>query len=231
MGILKRLKTRIGKLGAVADDAIAFIEDRRSFEATVPLPGSQVPLWRIRVQMHSEPQADGERTWLRAHIQTNLASALRPALRGDAASERPALSGGDGDAGYGRRLATRAGQLAQRTAQRALAVPGIGLLVEPLLRVDLNTWVEVQASTASLDAGSRDLLPQAERLAALGIRPQPVRDQPVAQSWAGEAPDGFAQVSLVQMEKRHLPPRLQQALGDAPFALAAAVINTAQQKP
>ncbi len=229
MGILKRLQTRISKLGAATDSALAFIEDRKAFEVAIPIGNSTEPLWRIRVQMLTEPQADGERVRLRAHIQTHFASALRPALLAHAAAQAaPALT--DLHASRGQRLAARAGQLAQRTAQRALAIPVVGLLMEPLLKLDLNTWIEIQASTASLDAGSHDLLPQADKLAALGIQPRRAGDQPMAESWAGEAPDGFAQVSVLQMEKRHLPPQLQRALGTAPFSLAAAMVNTAQQK-
>ncbi|HEY0975129.1 MAG TPA: hypothetical protein VGE57_11600 [Solimonas sp.] len=231
MGILKRLKQRIDRLGEATDNALAFIDEHKAFEAAIPVGKGGEPLWRIRVQMLTEPQADGERVRLRAHIQTNFASALRPALRaesGAASDPMPALT--DATAGRGKRLAARAGQLAQRTAQRALAVPVVGLLMEPLLRLDLNTWVEVQTSTASLDAGSHDLLPQADKLAALGIQPRRAGEQPVAESWAGEAPDGFAQVSVLQFDKRHLPIRLQQALGNAPFSLAAAIVNTAQQK-
>ncbi len=232
MGILKRLKQRIDRLGAATDSALAFIEEHKAFEAAIPVGHSVEPLWRIRVQVLTEPQADGERMRLRAHIQTNFASALRPALRGQTSeSASDALTLTDARGSRGKRLAARAGALAQRTAQRALAVPVVGLLVEPLLKLDLNTWIEVQASTASLDAGSHDLLPQADKLAALGIQPRRAGEQPVVENWAGEAPDGFAQVSMLQMDKRHLPPRLQQALGDAPFSLAAAIVNTAQQKP
>ena len=68
------------------------------------------------------------------------------------------------------------------------------------------------------------------RLAAMGIVPRRAADQPVAESWAGESPQGFAQVSVLQMDKRHLPERLAQLLGERPFSLAAAIVNTAQQK-
>lgn len=226
MGILKRLRGRISAL--TADAANPHGSERYAFEAAIPLSAAQEPLWRIRVQMLSEPQADGEHLRLRAHIQTNFASALRPALQQTAHAERPAIKQRAGD--HAVRLSERAGQLVQRTAQRALALPLVGRLMEPLLKLDLNTWIEVQASTASLDSGARDLLPQSERLAALGIRPQRLGEHALTESWAGEAPDGFAQVSVVQLDQRHLPPRLKRRLGERPFALAAAIVNTAQQK-
>src|SRR3546814_20144255 len=89
-------------------------------------------------------------------------------------------------------------------------------MAEPLLQLDLNTWIEIQASTASLDRGSHGLLPQADRLNALGIHPKRAGDEPLAESWAGEAPDGYAQVSVLQIDKRHLPARLLLMLGERP---------------
>jgi len=211
------------------------------FAAEIPV-GEAQPLWKVQLHVDSQPQADGERVRIRAHLQTNLASALRPAL---AASRNAATSAGPKHAalsdfsdsesgtksGTGLRLAERSGQLAQRLARRALQVPLLRRLAEPLLQLDFNTWIEVQASTASLDAGSRELLPQAERLAALGIHPRAAgADAPHAETWAGEAPDGVAQVSVLQMDRRHLPARLLKLLGDRPFGLAATIVNTVQKK-
>lgn len=202
-----------------------------AFAAEIPIAspaGTAQPLWKIQVQVHSTPQADGEHTRLRAHVQTNLASVLRPALNSPASSSRAALAH-DG-APRALRLAERAGHAAQSLAQRALNVPLLRRMAEPLLQLDLNTWIEIQASTASLDRGSHGLLPQAERLNALGIHPKRTGDEPLAESWAGEAPDGYAQVSVLQIDKRHLPARLLHMLGDRPFGLAATIVNTAQQK-
>lgn len=229
--MLRRIRRRISRIVAQpsAPPQAAASEERLSFAAELPV-GQAQPLWRVQLQMLTEPQADGEHLRLRAHIQTNFASALRPALAqaAHAPSERPALNQ------HGRAtsltLAQRAGGLVQRAAARALELPGVRALAEPLLQLDLNTWVEIQTSTASLAEGSHQLLPQAERLAKLGIVPRRTSDQPVAESWAGEAPDGFAQVSVLQIDKRHLPEGLQRRLGDRPFSLAAAIVNTAQNK-
>lgn len=189
-----------------------------NFSLELPGPADK-PLWRVEVQMHAEPQGEGEKLRLRAHVQTNFASALKPALTA-AAPERPALTGGE-----------RAGRAVQRVAQRALANPAVRLLAEPLLQHDLNTWVEVHASTAALEDGARGLLPQSARLAELGMKPRRERGEgPVAETWMGEAGQGFAQVTLLEMEKKHLPPQLQSALGAAPFQFAAAVVNTLEKK-
>lgn len=221
MGILNRRKKN-------AAPAPAEISENFAFAAEIPV-GEKEPLWKIQVQMVSEPQADGERVRVRAHLQTNLASALRPALEAARRTPHAALPRPEGES-RALRLAERAGHAAQAVAQRALRVPLVRRLAEPLLEIDFNTWVEIQASTASLDAGAHSLLPQAERLQALGIRPKRAGDQPVAESWAGEAPDGFAQVSVLQLDKRHLPQQLLKLLGDQPFGLAATIVNTAQQK-
>lgn len=217
MGILSRLR------GASAAPRRDGAEERLHLTAAVPLAGADAPLWQVDVQVVSEPQADGDKLRLRAHVQTNFGSALRAALT--AAPRSDALPGPGA-----RNLAQRTGALVTRTARRVLATPVVGRLAQPLLRMDFNTWVELQASTASLDAGSGSLLPQAERLAALGIRPRRAGDQPMAESWAGEGPNGFAQVSVLQMDKRHLPPRLAALVGDKPFQLAAAIVNTVEEK-
>jgi hypothetical protein len=108
--------------------------------------------------------------------------------------------------------------------------PLLGAVARPLLQHDLNTWLEVHASTASLDSGARGLLPQMDRLAALGITPRS-QAGPVLESWAGEAAGGFAQVSVMQADKQHLPENLQGLLGAQPFQFAAALVNTIEKKP
>ncbi|SEQ91181.1 hypothetical protein SAMN04488038_112105 [Solimonas aquatica] len=202
-----------------------------SFAAEIPV-GENQPLWKIELQMHSEPQADGERVRLRAHLQTNLGSALRPALQaGKAQTPRhEALPHEEAKPARGLRLAQRTGAAVQELSRRALEVPLLRRLAEPLLQLDFNTWIEIQASTASLDAGASSLLPQSERLAALGIRPRAAGEQPLTETWAGETPDGVAQLSVLQLDRRHLPAQLLKLLGDRPFGLAATVVNTVQKK-
>ncbi|MFT4047901.1 MAG: hypothetical protein QM661_14580 [Solimonas sp.] len=204
------------------------VTENFAFTAEIPV-GEKEPLWKLQVQMVSEPQADGERLRLRAHLQTNLASALRPALEAARNGQAGALPRPDGE-DRALRFAERAGHAAQAVAQRALRIPLLRRLAEPLLQLDFNTWIEIQASTASLDAGSHGLLPQQDRLATLGIVPKRTGDAPLAETWAGEAPDGFAQVSVLQIDKRHLPERLLKLVGEKPFGLAATIVNTAQQQ-
>lgn len=66
----------------------------------------------------------------------------------------------------------------------------------------LRSWLEVRSSTAALDDGCRELVP--ERLNALGI--EPVGGKPL-QTWAGAMPGprpGFAMLTLAQLERPRL---------------------------
>lgn len=227
MGILNRIRKGLEALGARTPQDDAHAPESLSFSAEIPVAGTDAPLWRMNVQLVSEPHGDGERMRLRAHVQTNF-GALRPALKSE--SDRPTAlphSNPRGKISGALRLTERGTAL----AQRALANPVVNFLAQPLLKHDFNTWIDLQASTASLDDGAHALVPQSDKLTALGIRPARSKDGgPVAESWAGEAPGGFAQVSIVQMDKRHLPPRLAALLRDKPFQMAGTVINTVQEK-
>lgn len=222
MGLIHRLRHRLESMG-LAKAADLTLPEELSFSAEVPLASARAPLWKINVQIVSEPQVDGERVRLRAHIQTNFASVLKPALTSPIAS-RDALE--HNTTGRALTLAARTGAL----AQRALANPTLRRLAEPLLKHDFNTWVEMQTSTASLNDGAHALLPQSDKLTALGITPSRRSDAPVMESWSGQAGSGFAQVSMMQMDKRHLPPSLAALLDGKPFHMTATVINTVEEK-
>ena len=224
--ILSRLRTA-GSKGDVAGTAGG---ERYTLSAEIPGLRPGKPLWRINVEMHSEPQGDGERLHLRAHWQANFASALAPALGADAEAPPVAESG----PGHSREMlpAQRVGQW----LKRRLDNPLLRAVAEPLLRHDFNSWIELRASTADLADGAGALLPETDRLRALGIEPKlsdAKNDAPLTQSWAGSAMGarpGFAQVSLLQIDKRHLPPALAALLGARPFQMAAAVINVAEEE-
>lgn len=87
----------------------------------------------------------------------------------------------------------------------------------------LLSWLEVRSSTAALDEGSGELVP--ERLGALGIAPQ--AGKPL-QTWAGAVPGpqpSFAMLTLMQLDKERLPPPLRQALGPTPLHLTATLAS------
>ena len=200
MGILSRVRAR----------GEAFIARRLQGEAVAleaSIPGSAGALCELRVEAESEPQADGERLRLRAHFKLSL---RRPAAPRGRIAGRVALPARIG-----------------RWIERRLESPVAQLLAAPVLDRDFNTWVEVRASSAALDEGSRALVP--EKLSALGI--QPSRDKPL-QTWAGVltgARPGFAMLTMLQLDKERMPPPLQQALGDKPFQLTATVVNVVEE--
>ena len=222
--ILSRLRSA-GSSGEVASKADG---ERYTLSAEIPGLSPGKPLWRINLELHSEPQGDGERLHLRAHWQANFASALAPAL----SAEAPPVAESGAGSSSARLPAERVGQW----LKRRLDNPLLRAIAEPLLRHDFNSWVELRASTADLADGAGALLPETDRLKALGIEPKlsDARNQaPMTQSWAGSAMGprpGFAQVSLLQIDKRHLPPGLAALLGARPFQMAAAVINVVEEE-
>lgn len=223
--ILSRLRSAGSGGSGVAKQADG---ERYTLAAEIPGLRPGKPLLRLQMEMHSEPQGDGERLRLRAHWQFNFASALGPALGVDPRQQNESSS-----ESAERLPAERVGQwLRQR-----LDNPTLRRIAEPLLRHDFSSWLELRASTADLADGAGALLPETDRLKALGIEPKlstSTQNAPLAQSWAGSAGGprpGFAQVSLLQMDKRHLPPALAALLGSKPFQLAAAVVNVVEEDP
>lgn len=217
MGLLRRRRRSPGR--PAADTA----QGRRDLVAEWPGPGDE-PLLRVEWRQEHRPEADGERVHLRLRLQTRFSS-LQAVLDAPEPASVPRSSPGDQAM-----VPSRSGTLARSWAQRALRTSLGRRVVAPLLRYDLNTLIDVQASTASLAAGSRALMPAPERLATLGIQPDLSPQAPPLQTWAAERPQGLLQVSLLRIDREQLSARLQQALGSAPFALTAAIIQTLDRK-
>lgn len=229
LAIIDRLRRSLGgRLGRGLDAVAGRARDlagQESFSLSAELPGltPEMPLLRLKLEMLSEELGEGGRFRLRAHVQANMASALgalpppasaRDAISGPNTTSQPA-------AGVGRLL------------RMGLKVPAIRRAATPLIRHDINTWIDVRASTADLVDGARALLPESEQLRALGIDTRMAGEGPLAQTWAGATgglTPGFAQVSLVQVDKRHLPKAMSALLGAQPFQFVAAVVNVAEEK-
>ncbi len=207
---------------------------RLRFAAEIP-GGALGPLWKIKIEALSEPApGGGERLRLRAHVQTNLASVARPALaalgaRTLARLPAPAAQVSTALAPLAQQATRKFGEWVQAGAARV--APRLSRWTAPLLRHDLNTWVELHASTAPLVEGAKALLPNAAKLSQLGITPDTGPNAPAMQSWQGRIGDEAAQVSLLRLDDRQLPDHLRATLGGTPFQIAAAVVNVVGRKP
>jgi hypothetical protein len=189
---------------------------------------------KLNVSVENEAHGDGERVRVRAHVQTNLASVLRPMLAAPppAPPRKRKSRGRTRGATLALAPISMVGQVAQRAQyglRRALANPMVQRVAESLLKNDINTWIEVTASTASLDRGAHDLIPKSDKLESMGIRPAR-HEGPHVESWAGMTPTGTAQVSTLQLDKDSLPEGLKKRLGDQPFSLAAMIVSTVDEK-
>jgi hypothetical protein len=197
-----------------------------SFTAEIPGASPDRPAWRLKIEMVSEAQGDGERLRIRAHLQSHLAEALATIGRGTAAD--PAALGRDGDdPAKASSTSTPALRLAGSGLRLALSMPGVRQLAAPLLRHNLDSWMELRASTADLVDGAAALMPETDALRRLGIE-LPAGDSPLAQSWAGAAPGpgrGIAQITLLRFDRRHLPVALTALLQGRPFSVAGAIVN------
>jgi len=194
-GILSRLRAR----------GEGFIARRLEGEAVsfeAEIPGRAGPLYRLQVELRSEPHAGAEKLRLRVHFKLSLRRAL-PAPPPHAKPPKASLP-------------VRVG----RWIEARLESPLVQAVAEPLLDRDFSSWLEIQASNAALDEGAMALVPP--QLQALGVAPQ--KDRPL-QTWAGAVhgpKPGFATLTLLQLDKSQLPPSVRDALGPEPLQLTAA---------
>lgn len=198
---------------------------------TAELPGVDGrPLFKIEMFTEISPEGDGEHMHLRARVQANFASALRPMLARDPQhTALPATS----SSGRAVRLADRVSSGVQQVAARALRVPLVRNVAESVMAHDVNTYIDLDASSSSWLDGSRALAHNSRHpaLERLGVVPDDSTTAPPLQSWAGESDQGFAQVSVLRLDRRHFSAALRQALGNRPLQVAATVINTIERQP
>lgn len=214
---------------------------RLRFSAVIPGAGDS-SLFRLTVEAYSEPDAaGGERLRLRAHVQANFASGLKPALafvaerataRALAALPNPNVRENQRIAGAISQalapIARRAGGWLERRLQAQ--APRLLAAAAPLLTHDLQSWFELHASTAPLAQGARALLPEIAKLGVLGIKPSLDANAPPLEQWMGRIGNEVAQVSMLRLDERLLPVGLQDLLAGKPFQLAVAVVNVVTKK-
>ncbi|WP_420468031.1 hypothetical protein [Panacagrimonas sp.] len=230
MSLLNRLRTRLDELALASLPGLGGGQDHLDFQAELPA-GVFGSILKLNVTVDSEAHGDGERMRVRAHLQTNFASVLKPMLQAPSPPRTKKL-GRKQRGSESRALAPAAafiGDVATRSARRAFSNPLVQRLAEPLMKRDFNNWIEVTASTASLDRGAHDLIPRSDKLEAMGIRPAR-HSGPHMESWSGLTARGNAQVSTLQLDKNSLPKNLRKKLGDQPFNLAAMIVSTIEEK-
>lgn len=189
-------------------------EGPRELQLQGSLPGlGDLPFVHVDIKLATEDSGQGETLRLQAHIETRF-EALADAL--PAPLKAKALPG-----------ARKAGAL----IRKGLSAPLVQRAVTPFRDLKLNSWIDLQASTAPRDQGPRELLPQ-NQLARLGVSPQ--KDGPPVQTWLSETggpTPGLAQITTVLLDKAQLPARLKAALGSRPFQLAATLVNVVEDGP
>ena len=196
MGILSRVRER-------SEAFVARHLEGESVALAAAIPGSSGPLCELKLEAQAEPESQGERVRLRAHFRLHLRAA--PALP----DKRE----------HGGSVPARVG----RWIERRLNSRWLRAVAAPVLNRTVDSWVEVRASSAPLDEGSRALVP--EKLHVLGVEPQPGKPFQVWAGGLGGARPGFATLGLVQLDKNRLPPPVQQALGPKPFHLSATLVS------
>ena len=228
---------------SVRRTAEAAPEDSQRLRFSAVIPGAgDTSLFRITVEAHSEPDAGGgERLRLRAHVQANFASGLKPALAfvAQRATARALAALPNPNTREDRHSASaitlalapfarRAGGWLERRLQAQ--APRLLAAAAPLLTHDLQSWFELHASTAPLAQGARALLPEIAKLGVLGIKPSVDANAPPLEQWMGRIDNEVAQVTMLRLDERQLPDGVRELLGGRPFQLAAAVVNVVTRK-
>jgi hypothetical protein len=207
MGMLRRVGERVQRLKRRGESFVSARLHGEALALSAEIPGRDGPLWRMQLRLDAEPHGGGERLRVSAHVRMSLRRSGPAPLSGPTRRALPARVG--------------------HWIERRLASPLVQRLAAPLLDRDFNTWLEVQTSSAPLDAGSHALLP--DKLRDLGIEP---RSDRLVESWAGVLPApraGFAQMTLVKLDKAQLPAEVQDAIGAEPFQLTAALVNVVEE--
>lgn len=186
-----------------------------AFEFSLPNPFGGEPLYRARISLTTTQHAHGESLRIQAHMN----GCLTMPRTLDEASALPAADGGSG----GNRLARRS-----QSAATGLVRYGVSRLparlFAPILQQRMQTWIDIQASSAPLAAGADAFIPERLR-GMLREIPRTRPGQPRIAGWAGEIDGprpGMAQFTLLQMDQTDLPPELR----GKPFNLSASVAST-----
>lgn len=197
-------------------------EVREGLRAEIPGPDGE-PLIRLELRSERRPEGDGERLALSLRLRTRVGATLQSLGRAGPPQNALPPPRGVAQAVVRRVQQGAVGALRRLAQQRSLQA-----LADRLAGYELNSFVEIQASTASLHQGSRALVPQDGPLAALGIRPDASPAAPPLQLWTGADARGEARAAFLRLDREQLPEPLRRALGATPLALSATVVQTAE---
>ena len=188
-----------------------------TFEFQLPNPFGGEPLYRARISLTTTPNAHGETLRLQAHINGCL-SMPKPQTQPHA--PRAALpttqNRGTSLVQHGQKIA---GGLVRLGVSRLPAQ-----LFAPILQQRVQTWIDIQASSAPLAAGAEALIPDRLRTIMREV-PRTKPGEPRVAGWAGaiDGPyPGHAQFLHMQMDQTDLPPELR----GKPFNLSASFAST-----
>lgn len=203
------LKTLAPLIGGIGPQALTQEPHSLSASLTVPNPFAGAPLCTLALSVTASERVEGEHVRLRAHLRSDLRLPRANA---------PALAAPDA----GNPLVRRGSRGARKLLRRGLESRPVQALA-PLLERRINSWIDIQASTAPYDRGARALLP--ETLASLGISPDlPVNDgMPRIEIWQGPLDagrGGVAQIALLEME--------EPGAGSEPLQISALIATTVE---
>lgn len=186
-----------------------------AFEFHLPNPFGGEPLYRAQIALSTTRGAHGDTLRLQAHIN----GCITPPTQTGEYRARAALPMPTGDTG-----------LARRGRQAAGGVVRFGLsrlptrAITPLLHQRLQTWIDIQVSSAPLAAGAGAFIPEKLR-GLMRDLPRPAAGAPRIAGWMGEIDGphpGVAQFACLQMDQTDLPPELR----GEPFNLSATIAST-----
>ena len=181
---------------------------------TLPNPYGGTPWMTATLAISSTPATQGDTVRIRGHIDSCFHSPEQPGDRDALAHETPPASGS------GRALGRLGKRLAARAAKRGLKVVPRPLM-QRLAEQRRQRWLDMQISTAPLDAGAAALMPAALKARYGDSLPRLVQGAPRVGVWSGPAggpAGGMARLAMVQFDDSDLAGR-QDADKDDRFSL------------